>query len=45
MDKELLEKAAAKLFLGMIALGMGGTLVKKAGEDARKSKLNEGEHA
>lgn len=41
MDKELL-KAAVKLFLGMIALGTGGTLVKKAGEDAGKSKLTGG---
>ncbi len=43
MDKELV-KAAVKLFLGMIALGTGSTLVKKAGKDAGKSKLNWGKN-
>ena len=32
-------KVLVKLYAGMIAIGTGGTLVKKAGEDAGKLKL------
>ena len=29
-----------KLFVGMVAISVGGTLMRKAGEDAGKLKLN-----
>ena len=35
MNKDLI-KFAVKLFIGMLAIGTGGTLVKKAGKDASK---------
>ncbi len=38
MNKDLV-KFAVKLFIGMAAAAAGGTLVKKAGEDAGKIKL------
>lgn len=38
MNKDLV-KFAVKLFIGMTAAAAGGTLVKKAGEDAGKIKL------
>lgn len=41
MNKDLV-KFVIKLFVGMVALGTGGTLVKKAGEDAGKLKLKGG---
>ena len=33
MNKDLI-KFTIKLFIGMLAIGAGGTLVKKAGKDA-----------
>jgi hypothetical protein len=38
MNKDIL-KFAVKLFVGMVALATGSTLVKKAGEDAGRIKL------
>lgn len=41
MDTNIL-KFVVKLFVGMVAIGTGGTLVKKAGDDAGKIKLGGG---
>ena len=35
MNKDLI-KFAVKLFVGMLAIGTGGTLIKKAGKDASR---------
>ena len=40
MNKDLI-KFAVNLFIGVASVAAGGTLVKKAGEDAGKIKLKE----
>lgn len=41
MDTNIL-KFVVKLFVGMVAIGTGVTLVRKAGEDAGRIKLRGG---
>ena len=44
MNKDLI-KFVVKLFVGMVSVAAGGTLGKKAGEDAGRIKGKESSHA